>query len=194
MLKHVQQQIWPAFCIVSAVVILNIFSIHWYSRLVQYIVRDTETTWKVGNHFGTNWEIRVILNWVMGQLNLRNWLKVASGLSCVFLWCLELNRSCHWLWDLVLNVWAQQTFGRRKRLEFLLFISFMTTANAVAVYCEHCWARQECGEIMMASSLTCTILIIWAQDVNLFLISHHHLHAYHPVLLQWNWYMAFMVE
>lgn len=66
----------------------------------------------------------------MGQLNLRNWLKVAPGLSCVdyllcdyLLWCQELNRSCHWLWDLVLNIWAWQTFGVRKRLEFFLFIS-----------------------------------------------------------------------
>lgn len=56
--------------------------------------------------FGANREIKVILNWVMGQLNIRNWLKAASGLSCVLLWCQELNRSCQGLWDLVLSIWA----------------------------------------------------------------------------------------
>lgn len=43
-----------------------------------------------------NIRIRVILNWVKGQLNLRNWLnwaQAASGLSWLFLWCLELDKS-----------------------------------------------------------------------------------------------------
>lgn len=50
-LRHLQWQTLLAFCIVSVVVILNIFFIHWSSRLVQYIVRDTETTWKMWYHF-----------------------------------------------------------------------------------------------------------------------------------------------